>query len=149
MHTWKRRAFNFSAPLERDELRLNRPLAPFVPAEALAHAHISKATRRASPLPSPRERLRVVGRGRGWGAFVRNNCTTPHPARRLPAPRHPPHPLAGGGMAPATPSLPISKMCACASAEASGDPVLWPSSRPLGSRLRGNERRLSPWRVQT
>src|SRR5262245_4023867 len=42
----------------------------------LRHAHIPKATRRASPLPSPRERLRVVGRGRGWGAFVRN-CTTP------------------------------------------------------------------------
>src|SRR5262249_5374403 len=98
-------------------MELNRLQIPLVPAEALAHAHISKATRRASPLPSPRERLRVVGRGRGWGAFVRN-CTTPHPARRLPAPRHPPHRFAGGALVPTTPSLPTSKKCACRSAEA-------------------------------
>src|SRR5262245_5169517 len=40
----------------------------------------------ASPLPSPRERLRAVGGVRGGGTFWRIRCLTtlaPHPARRL------------------------------------------------------------------
>src|SRR5262249_62295586 len=90
-----------------------------------------------------RERLRVVGRRRGWGAFVRN-CTTPHPARRLPAPRHPPHRHsasktrvnaleAGGGVGPPTPSLLPSKMCACPIAEAGAPSPPPPRFSPAGA----------------
>src|SRR5262249_10104456 len=112
-----------------------RPTSTVRPREsAKACTHLeSDTTGLSAPLPpralaSGGERSAVGGGGGGWGALVRN-CTTPHPARRLPAPRHPPHRhsasktrvnalSAGGGMVPATPSLPTSKMCACTSAKA-------------------------------
>src|SRR5215510_10046094 len=49
-------------------------------------AHSPCKERRASPLPSPRELLRAVGRGRGWGdlfGFAVLDSIAPHPARRL------------------------------------------------------------------
>ncbi len=62
----------------------------WVPAFALGHAHILRAARRASPLPSPCELLRAVGRGRGWGVLFwpstwlnRDLWHVPYPARHL------------------------------------------------------------------
>ncbi len=64
--------------------------AAVVPAKALGHAHILRAARRASPLPSPCELLRAVGRGRGWGVLFRpstwlnrDSWHVPYPARHL------------------------------------------------------------------
>ena len=117
----------------------------WVPACAPGHAHILRAARRASPLPSPCELLRAVGRGRGWGVLFRPstwlNWHVPYPARHLrrriglevgnrfrsntgdprgPPPPTPPHhsqELAGGGERRG-PSCGLQKMCAWPSASA-------------------------------
>src|SRR5262249_67032 len=98
--------------------------------------HISKATRRASPLPSPHERLRVVGRGRG--AFVRN-CTTP--TRRAAFRRRPTLPPAsrGEGWCPQHRLCPVQR-CVHALARKRGAVTCEIQHVAPGSRLPRDER---------
>src|SRR5262245_24574775 len=84
-----------------------------------------RAARRASPLPSSRELLRAVGRGRGWGEIFGNaGLDRGAPTRRVAFSVAPPSPppkrvedareraLGGGGMVPAAPPRLIPEMCA-------------------------------------
>src|SRR5215510_4585478 len=78
-----------------------------------------KATRRASPLPSPRELLRAVGRGRGWGGFLNSSLNRDPPTRRAAFGAAPPSPPLRGGRDGARGTVSaLSEMYACLAMQA-------------------------------